>query len=140
MTNQGLTKTAKQLDAEIAASVKQAAAVKKLTAAVRKAQASWTGLDRETDLTCGNRDDDYKSDKALQAAKDKEREEIESEAESASEHGDEALTAATAGNWPAAIKWLMKANRIEDQYGDSPSWRPVLDLAEELAESLTEDA
>lgn len=71
---------------------------------------------------------------------DAEAKAVEANAETASEYGDDAIAAAEAGDWDAAVAALEKACRCEREYGDDPSWGPALKLARELADAAEETA
>ena len=60
---------------------------------------------------------------------------VEGEAEEAAEFGRDAVEAIRGNNFARAIELLGRACANEGQFGDDPTWRPVLSLAEELAES-----
>lgn len=64
---------------------------------------------------------------------------VEGNAEAAGEYGDDAIAAAEAGDWEAAVAALEEACRCEREYGDDPSWGPALKLAQELADAADEE-
>lgn len=69
-----------------------------------------------------------------QAIADYERGLIEGAAETARDYARVALEAAKASDWDECVAQLGQAVRAEGAYGDAPAWRPVLDLAQELAD------
>jgi hypothetical protein len=113
-------------------------AIATLEAAVETAKAAWTGLDWETDLTCGNCDDDYEGDpEGLEEAKAAERQDVEDDASGAASLGAEAVALARKGNWRGCVLALEEAARLESGYGDSPAWGPALEVACRLRDEDT---
>lgn len=91
--------------------------------AVADAEASWTGLDWETgyDVTA------------------RELEAVESSAEAAAKEGQEALEYLRRGDIERARRSIQVSVDIENQYGDSPTWGPVMRLLAELEEEVLDD-
>ena len=58
-----------------------------------------------------------------------------SDAESAESEGAEALTAAQAGLWDAAVEHAEAAARLEQEWGDDPTWGAFVDAVKAAAET-----
>ncbi|HYE97393.1 MAG TPA: hypothetical protein VEJ18_00725 [Planctomycetota bacterium] len=64
--------------------------------------------------------------------------EIESDAEAAEEAGAEAMEHAEAGRWEQALDAAARACRIEQQYGDCPTWSRLRSAIRSIIEDLAE--
>lgn len=91
--------------------------------ALEDAEASWTGLDWETGHEVTAR----------------EVADVESSAEAAAEKGQEALAYLRRGDIERARRSIQVSVDIENQYGDSPTWGPVMHLLAELEEEVWDD-
>lgn len=99
-------------------------AITALETAINDAATGWTGLDWATDAP----------------ASKSERRAVEHDAGVAADYGRQALALAKVGDWASAVEQLEHAERIEREYGDSPMWRPALDLARKIAAVMTPGA
>lgn len=113
-----------------------------LRAAIRRAQEGWTGADwtHEWSGESGEHDGEY-CDGDLEGCDVCAR--AEDAAAEASAHGHTALVQlgqledGERDDWGTVVRVLGMAAAEERRYGDDPTWRPVVLLAEQLAEHAT---
>lgn len=103
----------------VAAAVISTATAATVIAAIRASQAEWTDCDGRLCLA----DPSDPEEVAGQAAAE---ERARQAAASAAAEGDDAIAALEAGDWRAAFVAVSAAASIEREYGDTPSWGPVV--------------